>query len=354
MVHPDTKSQQDLCKTSIGAIRWDAWFGELSDVGLMVEKTLGPRHYHHRLPFYASELSDSDVEVRGASQVVMDQEIVYAISARLDYWAFVVYPQDNPLSLGLQLYLNSAVKGNLHFCLNLQGGWMGDPASWLGHIARYVEYFKDPMYQRVGARPLVYIFMAGDLFNSNHFGSPACARSALNDLREACIKAGLDTPYIVIQDWSPSDAADYCRQLGADAVGAYAAGNALKPEPFAALAEHTEKWWDIFRATDLPVVPLVSSGWDPRPRIETRVPWHDYGSIDCYYDTPTPQEFAYHLRSGLAWVRNHPQTATANTVLIYAWNEFDEGGWICPTLTHGTDRLDAIKEVIHNSFDPLY
>jgi hypothetical protein len=27
-----------------------------------------------------------------------------------------------------------------------------------------------------------------------------------------------------------------------------------------------------------------------------------------------------------------------------AWNEFDEGGWICSTLFNGTDRLDAIRE----------
>jgi len=33
-------------------------------------------------------------------------------------------------------------------------------------------------------------------------------------------------------------------------------------------------------------------------------------------------------------------------VLIYAWNEFDEGGWICPTLYNGTDRLNAIHNVL--------
>ena len=111
-------------------------------VGLMVEKTLGPRHWHDRLPFYAREVSNSAVEVRGHSQAVMDQEIASASAAGLDYWAFVIYPPDNPLSLGFKLYLNSPVKSKIHFCLNLQGGWMGDPVSWSGHIALYVEYFK--------------------------------------------------------------------------------------------------------------------------------------------------------------------------------------------------------------------
>jgi hypothetical protein len=33
-------------------------------------------------------------------------------------------------------------------------------------------------------------------------------------------------------------------------------------------------------------------------------------------------------------------------VIIYAWNEFDEGGWICPTISEGTSRLDAISKVL--------
>src|SRR5450759_571230 len=34
---------------------------------------------------------------------------------------------------------------------------------------------------------------------------------------------------------------------------------------------------------------------------------------------------------------------------MYAWNEFDEGGWICPTLGNNTSRLDAIGKVLHKS-----
>jgi hypothetical protein len=31
---------------------------------------------------------------------------------------------------------------------------------------------------------------------------------------------------------------------------------------------------------------------------------------------------------------------------MYSWNEFDEGGWICPTLGNNTERLDALKKVL--------
>jgi len=37
-------------------------------------------------------------------------------------------------------------------------------------------------------------------------------------------------------------------------------------------------------------------------------------------------------------------------VLIYAWNEFDEGGWLVPALPpphgEGTARIDALRKVL--------
>ena len=42
-----------LFRPLVGAIRWDAWHGELSEVGKAVEKTLSPLKYHFRLPWFA-------------------------------------------------------------------------------------------------------------------------------------------------------------------------------------------------------------------------------------------------------------------------------------------------------------
>jgi len=47
-------------------------------------------------------------------------------------------------------------------------------------------------------------------------------------------------------------------------------------------------------------------------------------------------------------VKLNPSIAESNTILIYAWNEHVEGGWICPTLANYgfTDRIDTL----HNRF----
>jgi hypothetical protein len=33
-------------------------------------------------------------------------------------------------------------------------------------------------------------------------------------------------------------------------------------------------------------------------------------------------------------------------VLVYAWNEYDEGGWLAPTLVPDPARQDAIREAL--------
>jgi len=333
----------------VGAIRWDAWHGPASEVGLTVEKTLAPAQWHYRLPFYARMTGENTVEIRGDSQEIMDREIVYALDAGLDYWAFVVYPDDHALSRGLHLYLTSPVRNRLRFCLILQGGWesRGGLTAWPEKARRYVDLFREPMYQTVlDGRPLVYLYSVDDLVGAGRFDSWEQARLAMDQLRAITRQTVGKNPYVVAQGWSPEILARQVDLLALDAIGAYASNGGAKAAPYRALAEHTERWWDAFAATGREMVPLATAGWDMRPRVETPVPWVQNGDINQYYEPPTPVELAAHVSNALTWCRNHPEAARARAVLIYAWNEFDEGGWLCPTLKEGTARLDALRAVL--------
>lgn len=333
----------------VGAIRWDAWHGPASDVGRTVEKTLAPKHWHYRLPFYGKVIGETAVEARGNTQEIMDQEIAYAHAAGLDYWAFVVYPEEHALSLGLKLYLSSAHKSDIHFCLNLQGGWegRGGLSAWPDKVRRYVSHFQEPTYQTVmDGRPLVYLYSVEGLVGPGRFETWEDARAAFDRLRADARAAGTGNPYIVAQGWSPDLLKEQTYRLGLDAIGAYASNAGAKAAPYSELAAHTERWWDTFKATGREVVPLATAGWDMRPRVETPVPWVEGGDIEQYYETPKPHELAAHLGNAVKWCKGNADAAMAQAVLIYAWNEFDEGGWICPTLSEGTARLDAIREVL--------
>lgn len=352
MLETDKGMNTKESSTAVGAIRWDAWHSDKSPVGRAVERSLGPLHWHYRLPFFAEVISDTRVTIQGATQEVMDREIAYASAAGLDYWAFVTYAPESAMSLGLELYLSSQHRSDLGFCLLLQGGHIGagGAKAWPAQVARYVEYFAEPTYQAVaGGRPLVYLFVANQMIGEGRFASWSAAAEAFDGLREATVAQGLPTPYLVVQDWSAVNAKLYANLLHFDAVSAYASNGGGRGAPYSELAEHTERWWDEFAGTSAKVIPLVSAGWDRRPRVENPVPWEGQrGSIEEFYETPTPHELASHLGHAVKWVAEHPDVAEAGAVLIYAWNENDEGGWIVPTLSEGTARLDAIEAVLES------
>ena len=99
----------------VGAIRWDAWTG--GPITEQVERTLGPRKYHDRLPWFAKVIDGQSVTIDGSPQEVMDREIEFAAHAGLNYWAFLIYPEDNPMSTGLRQYLKSSKREQIRFGL---------------------------------------------------------------------------------------------------------------------------------------------------------------------------------------------------------------------------------------------
>lgn len=53
----------------VGAIRWDGWSD--TPIGHETDRALGRRKWRYRLPFFASEVSETEVRTRADSQEVM-------------------------------------------------------------------------------------------------------------------------------------------------------------------------------------------------------------------------------------------------------------------------------------------
>ena len=64
----------------------------------------------------------------------------------------------------------------------------------------------------------------------------------------------------------------------------------------------------------------------------------------------TPDELAAHLRDAIEWTKANREINPANTIIIYAWNEHDEGGWLQPTLgadgLPNDDRIKTLKKTL--------
>ena len=95
------------------------------------------------------------------------------------------------------------------------------------------------------------------------------------------------------------------------------------------------------------------TGWDRRPRVEHPVFWETWQKpnvgLEKFYRAPTAAELQQHLRRALAWVKAYPNAAPARAILIYAWNENDEGGWLVPALQDGDWRVKAAGTALKNN-----
>jgi hypothetical protein len=336
----------------VGAIRWDGW--NEWDVW---QRSFDPPEWHYRLPFFASITPDGKAQVREDSQEAMDKEIAYAKAGGLDYWAFCWYhpdgwpPNSAHMAKCFQLYLSSKHKSDISYALILAGGPHLGPKERLSETLDYlVGRFKDSNYQKVmGNRPLVFSFQMTDIVSL--MGSDEAARGLLDDLRKRTVAAGLGEPYLVDMTFSAPSGAAEAEKLGCDALGTYAGfvpGNDNKEHPYTELAEANRKFWEDCKGTGKQVVPTANAGWDYRPMKQPEYPDLMIGrnlKAD-WVEQATPREIASNVQSALDWVKAYPSVCPANAVLIYAWNELSEGGWLVPTLSEGTARLDALSKVL--------
>jgi hypothetical protein len=345
----------DDARPIIGAIRWDAWHvGEKSSPVRAMERSLGPKQYHWRLPFFAKVVSDNEVKISGYTQEIVDREIAYAKAGGLDYWAFLLYDIKSPMSQGLSLYLSSTRRKDMPFCVIVGANILGDAEAFPEKMKRVVELMAEPGYRTVmGNRPLMYLFSVSDKW-LEAWGGEANARKLFDAFRAAVRSCGLGDPYIVVMDFVPAHGKNVADAINAQAISSYAVAGGGKDAPYGELTALARDFWQKCADTGAQVVPTVMAGWDRRPRVEHPVPWEKYQKpgedMDKFYRTPTPGQLALHIKEAMQWVAGKKDICPARAVIVYAWNEHDEGGWLCPTLnpdgSANCDRLDAIAGML--------
>jgi len=354
----------------VGAIRWDAWYGPLpkdarpplsvpypgfragqdrlvsQDPGSETCRSLAAEPWRYRWPFFTERGADGKARSFNENRTeVLEKEIDYAVHGGLDYWAFTAYPENSPLSYTLKTFLSCKNRDKIRFCLFLPMwpayGRIPDKEAEQAFWAYAVRMVGQPNYLRVqGNRPVLYVGFINEALAKRMEEGPWAGFT--NEIS----RCGLGKPYLVFNSKA------MCDRFGGDALSDY---NALdwrrrnaKERTFAELASEAESFWERCEATGTPAVPICMAGFDWRPRVLNPVSWQACG--DWYYKSGTPEELAAHIGRGVSWYRKHPGKNGAELVLIYAWNEFDEGGWLVPALPppdgEGTARLDALRRVL--------
>jgi hypothetical protein len=280
----------------------------------------------------------------------MGREIQQAADAGIGFWAFVTYPESDPMNRGLETYLAAPNRERIRFALLTELDKWGDGKSYRPSLERFARLLREPTYLRTAqGRPVLFLGFLSDAQIAQRFGSVEGLAAVLSEFRQHLVATGSPTPFIVLLESDVGRAERWMRALALDAISAYVvADNTAVAAPYARLVSKVESFWEAVQARDLPLVPLAMSGWDRRPRVLNPVPWehgvYSEPQMHWYYEPPTSDELAAHVGAALQRARRTPRSGSV--VLAYAWNEFDEGGWLAPTLGEGGARLGAIRKAI--------
>jgi len=287
---------------------------------------------------------------------IVEQQIDCAADHGLTFFAFDWYwpegaEKHTPLNTGLDLYLQAKNKQRLQFCLLVanHAGYRIGPGDWEAVTDIWVRLFHEPTHLQVDGKPLLIFFTPRELRSA--FGTSAAVKAAFDRLDAKARAAGLTGVCIAAcATPGPTNKWDNLNDLKAEGysclTGYTYAGHPHKPpekiQPFSRLIEGHEDLWNRFAAySPLPYMPVVSVGWDKRP-------WEDAAKPETrgvYYPDRTPTQVTDFVASAVRWLNAHPdKTPKERILLLYAWNENGEGGYLTPTKTFGDAYLKAVSK----------
>lgn len=330
-------------KIRVSAINWDCSLPSDTYFGYYQTRTLSPRKYRTITPFYADVLGEDRIGYHVRTQEEFDEELSYAIEAGIDYFSYVFYPDEgakahiptSPNDCSHKVYeLNYARRMHEASALRDKIGMAAIVGAHHFAESDYLELaklLKQPYYERVDGRPIVYFFELKEEY--------------VRGILHAIAKVGGEKPlFFAIHGFTPETS------YLVDGCSAYACGPCDITTHRALLDVAMEE--NLARAKKAALtVPLFPTGWDPSPRVDQKSPWVDYPNKP-YAKAATPAELlegGKRFSDGIKESENLSGTFFGH-IQIFAWNEFEEGGWICPTynedLSVNTERIATVAEII--------
>ena len=290
-------------------------------------------------------------------QGTMDREIAAAADHGVHFFQILWYPagrtpgewSTDSLNAGFRQFLTSTNRHRMKFTLEYVNHPPFDLKAddeWRSACREWAAAMQDPAYLRVGGRPVFKIHGLQHFLNQNGKDTQRVA-ARIRILRDVARESGLADP-LISGGVVPSEADTIAAAASPyDFLTTYMDMPGLpkveKIYPYALLLAHAEQAWKRYaEKSPLPYAPYLPAGWDPRP-------WKDPRPS---FDLPTRDEWKAALRKVKTALDAHSNlglrispTQRQKMLLIYAWNEFGEGGMVAPTRGDGTMKLEAIRQV---------
>ena len=364
---PCYSHSEDFVK--VGVIRWDAWVGDQWSPGLEVERILSGipmsdpnaaavTDYHWRVPWFGVIQPDNKVLARYTDMLTLEREIRYAKAAGIDYWAPVWYGDHNAGggAIHRNLWTKSLQRNSLQWCHFFDGNFLnavgnGSTPAQKKLISDMVDIdFKSDMYVKTkSGRPVFYIHDASADYNI-----------CVDALYAACASQGVPEPFVIIGTFStnPENINHIAAACRASGISSYCVGG-NNDMAYASNAATERSRWALWNSCNGVAIPSVTAGWDNHPRYLLGCSWYANSDalLNSWMQYPTAAELQKHVEDAIDFTQENPKATDFKSILIYAWNEYDEGGFIAPTLFELQDavnnyrpvKLDAINRGIQTS-----
>jgi hypothetical protein len=271
---------------------------------------------------------------RDDTDAIMKKQISLASKNGIDCFFFCWYWADNDRSINekeisqrdlhdsMRRFMKASNNKKIKFALlvaNHGGSVISGKDNWIAAIDYWCKsYFNHPSYLKIDGKPVISVF-----------DSKAIA-PYINEVRDETIKNGYPGIYIISCGYHSNefDANSWYNIREAEPGGA-------TERSYQSYTKFIEYVWDS-KKTEKNIIPNVMVGWDQRP-------WDSKNST-LYFTKKSPKLFYNHLDSAFKYVFKND--IKPKMILIYAWNELGEGGYLVPTSEDPKgEYLQQIKKV---------
>lgn len=315
----------------IGAYYFDGWSGLRSGQEEWALKANAPTGLTYKL---MTEYQDREPlwGWRNDDIQIMERQIDLASSNGIDFFVFCWYwTRDSkgnvsdlqvkalPNHTSIELFMRARNRYKMKFAILVcdhSGNEVKEQNSW-NALIRYLskEYFYHPQYLRFYNKPYLCFFKGG------------AANVYLDGMKNTALDCGIDGLILGACNFhsveSRFDVTTFYNET-------LETGTKKEARPYSELISRTEYYWPYQPANS---IPSCIVGWDKRP-------WFENESF-IYYNEKTPKLFYHFLKDAVDFTYKRKPAYPA--IMIYAWNELGEGGYLVPT--KGDRRAKYLKQV---------
>ena len=326
---------------TVGVYYFEGWYHDAPGIVAAFANAELRNDFPEREPIWGGGLW------RGDTVAIMEQQIDLAADHGIAFFSFDWYwkgsqaaTTNDGINSGLKNFMLASNCQRMKFNINIVDvapTAIGSDAEWQLVADMLLPFLTNSQYLQVGGNPLIINFNAAGMTQTNYnYFQQIAANAGIGQVHFAANVAGSPSLYTHITRYN--------------AVPGWGAGET--EFPYLSLTDYVEgndSWAAGIWNTDTAglsgqlYIPTVMTGWDARPW-NTPPTWY-------FNPTRTPAAVGAHLQKAIDFLDDNPFLATQEKlIMLFAWNEFGEGGYLAPTLGDPAGLyLDAIKSVLFDN-----